>query len=139
MKRLHVHVAVSDLEQSIGFYAALFGTQPTVLKSDYAKWRLEDPRMNFAISNRAKTSGLDHLGIEVDSESELQEVADRLSGADVAVRPQAQATCCYAKSEKAWAKDPSGLSWETFFTHGEATVYGADLAPKPAQAKAACC
>lgn len=139
MKRLHVHVAVSDLEQSIGFYSTLFGAPPTVLKTDYAKWRLEDPRVNFAISNRAKTSGLDHLGIEVDSEAELHEVAGRLSGANIAIRPQAKATCCYAKSEKAWAKDPSGLSWETFFTHGEATVYGTDLAPQAEQAKAACC
>lgn len=146
MKRLHVHVAVTDLQESIGYYAALFGAQPNVLKSDYAKWRLEDPRVNFAISQRQAKAGLDHLGIEVDSDAELAEVAGRLSHAKQQVRPQENASCCYAKSNKAWSRDPSGLSWETFFTHGEVTTYGEDHAPdvvaKPAnqgQARSACC
>ena len=116
MKRIHIHVGVADLEQSIGFYSALFATQPSVVKADYAKWMLDDPRVNFAISTRGKRPGLDHLGIQVESKDEL--------GAGGTIIEQGQTTCCYAKSEKSWIDDPAGISWETFFTTGESTHYG---------------
>jgi catechol 2,3-dioxygenase-like lactoylglutathione lyase family enzyme len=124
MKRLHVHVAVEDLNESIRFYSALFATRPSVTKPDYAKWMLDDPCMNFAISVRGRTPGLDHLGIQVENKSELDDVYARLKAANRPVTDQGNATCCYAKSEKSWIVDPSGISWETFLTHGESTVYG---------------
>jgi catechol 2,3-dioxygenase-like lactoylglutathione lyase family enzyme len=124
VKRLHVHVAVSDLSQSIGFYSALFAAQPTVLKTDYAKWMLDDPRVNFAISTRGRESGLDHLGIQAESQEELQEVYARLRQAGGNIIEQGETTCCYAKSEKSWIDDPAGIAWETFHTTGESTVYG---------------
>jgi predicted enzyme related to lactoylglutathione lyase len=124
MKRMHVHVAVADLEQSIGFYSALFATQPSVVKADYAKWMLDDPRVNFAISTRGKQPGLEHLGIQVESKDELGDVYARLRQAGGAIIEQGQTTCCYAKSEKSWIDDPAGISWETFFTTGESTDYG---------------
>ena len=143
MKRLHVHVAVNDLDRSIGFYTTLFGTPPAVTKDDYAKWMLEDPRVNFAISDRARVSGVDHLGIQVDSAGELEDLATRLKAAGETTRDQEAATCCYARSDKAWVTDPSGLRWETFFTFGEATSYGEDGADaRPADAgkpSASCC
>lgn len=138
MKRLHVNVAVTDLESAVGFYSTLFASQPSVRKDDYAKWRLEDPRVNFSISQRGAKPGVDHLGIEVESSEELQEIATRLASA-TEVLPQENATCCYARSDKAWAKDPSGVLWETFFTHGESTHYGKDTdfaEPSVAGAKA---
>src|SRR5215510_4207021 len=113
MKRMHVHVGVEDLQNAIGFYSALFATQPTVVKDDYAKWMLDDPRVNFAISTRGKRPGLDHLGIQVESKDERGKVLE-----------QGQTTCCYAKSEKSWIDDPAGIAWETFFTTGESTQYG---------------
>ena len=124
MKRLHVHVAVEDLQHSIGFYSALFAAQPTVIKSDYAKWMLDDPRVNFAISARGRQAGLDHLGIQVEDKDELNEVYARLHKAGDNVIEQGQTNCCYAKSEKSWIDDPSGVSWETFLTTGETTDYG---------------
>jgi len=124
MKRLHLHVAVDDLTQSIGFYSALFAAEPTVVKTDYAKWMLEDPRVNFAISTRGRKAGLDHLGIQVESADELQEVYARLHKAGGEVIEQGQVACCYARSEKAWIDDPAGIAWETFFTTGESTQYG---------------
>ena len=129
MKRLHVHVSVDDLAQSVRFYSTLFAAEPAVTKPDYAKWMLDDPRVNFAISARGGTSGLDHLGIQVETQGELQEVYGRLQNADRPVLEEGATTCCYAKSEKAWITDPQGLSWETFLTSGESTVYGdsADL------------
>jgi catechol 2,3-dioxygenase-like lactoylglutathione lyase family enzyme len=129
MKRLHVHVSVGDLDQSIGFYSKLFAAEPTVVKPDYAKWMLEDPRVNFAISTRSGEPGLDHLGIQVESEGELREVYARLQQADRPVFEEGATTCCYAKSEKSWVADPQGIAWETFLTSGESTVYGdsADL------------
>ncbi len=132
MKRFHVHVAVSDLDQSVRFYETLFGAPPTVRKDDYAKWMLDDPRVNFAISARggAAGQGLDHLGIQVDDERELAAIDARLKEAEQAVLNQVDAQCCYARSDKAWSVDPSGLSWETFRTHGDTTTYGSDLAPK---------
>ena len=124
MKRMHVHVAVQDLQHSIGFSSALFAAQPSVIKSDYAKWMLDDPRVNFAISARGRQAGLDHLGIQVQDKDELNEVYARLHKAGSDVIEQGQTTCCYAKSEKSWIEDPSGISWETFLTTGESTDYG---------------
>jgi catechol 2,3-dioxygenase-like lactoylglutathione lyase family enzyme len=124
MKRLHVHVAVSDLPQSIGFYSALFATQPAVIKPDYAKWMLDDPRVNFAISTRGREPGLDHLGIQVEDTSELQEVYARLRQAGGNIIEQGETACCYARSEKSWIDDPAGIAWETFLTTGESTNYG---------------
>jgi catechol 2,3-dioxygenase-like lactoylglutathione lyase family enzyme len=133
MKRLHVHVGVADLDQSIGFYSTLFGTQPSVRKDDYAKWMLDDPRVNFAISVRGGQVGLDHLGVQAETADELDEIADRLKAADQSVFEQTNAACCYAKSDKAWAVDPTGLRWETFHTTGEITTYGEDGARKATQ------
>jgi len=124
MKRLHVHVAVNDIPQSIGFYSALFAAQPAVVKPDYAKWMLDDPRVNFAISTRGREAGLDHLGIQVETQDELREVYARLRTAGSEVIEQGQTACCYAKSEKSWINDPAGISWETFYTTGESTNYG---------------
>ena len=125
MKRLHVHVAVEDLAGSIGFYTTLFAAEPSVTKPDYAKWMLEDPRVNFAISARgAAKTGIEHLGIQVEDEAELAEVYERLSRADRPVREEQAATCCYARSDKQWITDPQGVAWETFLTHGETPVYG---------------
>ena len=124
MKRMHVHVGVVDLADAMRFYSALFATQPTVVKPDYAKWMLDDPRMNFAISTRGKQPGLDHLGIQVESQDELHEVYARLHSAGGNMIEQGQTSCCYAKSEKSWIDDPAGISWETFFTTGESTQYG---------------
>lgn len=141
MKRLHVHVSVDDLSRSIGFYTALFAAEPTVIKPDYAKWMLDDPRVNFAISTRGGQPGLDHLGIQVETPDELQEVYGRLRQADRPVLEEGATTCCYARSEKAWIADPQGVSWETFLTSGESTVYGdsVDLGPIRTKAAAACC
>jgi catechol 2,3-dioxygenase-like lactoylglutathione lyase family enzyme len=124
MKRLHVHVAVDDLQRAIGFYAVLFAAPPSVVKSDYAKWMLDDPRVNFAISTRGRQAGLDHLGIQVEDEDELHEVYARLHRAGGNVIEQGKTSCCYAKSEKSWIDDPAGISWETFLTTGESTDYG---------------
>lgn len=129
MKRLHVHVSVNDLAESVRFYSTLFATNPTVTKPDYAKWMLDDPCVNFAISTRSGGSGLDHLGIQVETQDELADVCSRLQAADRPVLEEGATTCCYAKSEKSWITDPQGLSWETFLTSGESTMYGdsADL------------
>jgi catechol 2,3-dioxygenase-like lactoylglutathione lyase family enzyme len=124
MKRMHVHVAVDDLPRSIGFYSALFATQPAVIKADYAKWMLDDPHVNFAVSTRGRQPGLDHLGIQVEDKEELNEVYARLRQAGGTIIEQGQTSCCYAKSEKSWIDDPAGIAWETFFTTGESTNYG---------------
>jgi uncharacterized glyoxalase superfamily protein PhnB len=153
MKRMHVHVAVENLEQAIGFYSALFATQPTVVRADYAKWMLDDPRVNFAVSTRGRAPGLDHLGIQVENEAELSEVYARLHQSGGAVIEQGQTTCCYAKSEKSWVDDPAGIAWETFLTTGDSTDYGdgsgervarvvnakACCVPEPAPTASACC
>jgi catechol 2,3-dioxygenase-like lactoylglutathione lyase family enzyme len=138
MKRLHLHVSVPDLAQSIQFYATLFGAAPTVVKDDYAKWMLDDPRVNFAISRRGGPDGVDHVGIQVDSAEELGALAGRLKAAGERTFDQEATTCCYAQSDKSWVNDPAGVRWETFFTFGEATAYGED----PAEATTAvsgCC
>jgi catechol-2,3-dioxygenase len=139
MKRLHVHVAVHDLEQSIRFYKALFDSEPTVRKGDYAKWQLEDPRVNFAISKRGAKAGLDHLGIQVDEDAELGQLRSQLAQADVAVTDQKNATCCYAKSDKHWTIDPQGIAWESFHTLEAAPRYGDDTRVEVKEPKAACC
>jgi catechol 2,3-dioxygenase-like lactoylglutathione lyase family enzyme len=140
MKRLHVSVAVSDLDHSVQFYATLFGAEPTVLKSDYAKWMLEDPRVNFSISSRGAHKGVDHLGIQVEDDAELAAVAGRLARAGESVHEQKATTCCYARSNKAWVHDPEGVAWETFHTFGASTVYGEDRADDaPAESAASAC
>jgi lactoylglutathione lyase len=124
MKRMHLHVAVQNLDESIGFYSALFGSQPTVRKPDYAKWMLEDPRINFAISARGAEPGLDHLGMQVDAPEELAALRAQLRTADMQQFDEGETTCCYARADKSWVKDPSGIAWEAYYTMGEAEVYG---------------
>lgn len=131
MKRLHVHVAVENLDASIRFYSHLFATEPTVRRDDYAKWMLEDPRMNFAISARGMQPGIEHLGIQVENPIELSDVYSRLQRADAPVREDGLTTCCYAKSEKSWINDPQGVKWETFLTMGDSTTYGSDTVSSP--------
>jgi len=126
MKRLHVHISVKDIGTSVRFYSRLFAAEPTVLKSDYAKWMLEDPRVNFAISQRDGRPGVQHLGIQVEDRIELAEVYERLQRAEGPVIEEGATTCCYAQSEKSWIDDPQGVPWETFLTHGASTVYGTD-------------
>ena len=139
MKRLHVHVAVESVDESVKFYSVLFGGAPTVRKADYAKWMLEDPRVNFAISARGRMPGVDHLGIQVESQGELSEVAGRLRTAEQRLFDEGATTCCYARSEKAWVRDPSGISWETFHTTGESTTYGEAPEAGKGSSSAACC
>ena len=143
MKRLHVHVSVDDIPHSIGFYSALFAAEPTVIKADYAKWMLDDPRVNFAISTRGPQAGLDHLGIQVENADELQEVYARLRNAGGNVIEQGQTACCYAKSEKSWIDDPAGIAWETFLTTGESINYGDGTGERDARVahekQGACC
>jgi catechol 2,3-dioxygenase-like lactoylglutathione lyase family enzyme len=140
MKRLHVSLTVKDLDESVRFYSTLFAVGPTVLKPDYAKWMLEDPRVNFSISTLNEDRGLDHLGIQVDSREELGEIAGRLESAGAGVYDKGEAHCCYAHSHKAWVRDPEGLPWETFFTFGADTFYGEGMvAPEPAASRKACC
>ena len=141
MKRFHVHVAVRDLKQSIRFYSFLFGTAPSIEKPDYAKWMLDDPRINFAISTRAGAeTGIDHLGIQAESNDELEDLSSRLAQADVATTARGVASCCYAKSDKYWVTDPQGVAWESFRTLDTIPVYGVDRKAKsdPAEAKACC-
>jgi catechol 2,3-dioxygenase-like lactoylglutathione lyase family enzyme len=141
MKRFHVHVAVDDLEQSVQFYSTLFGAEPAVAERDYAKWMLDNPRVNFAISKRGGAAGVQHLGIEVEDSAELAEVYDRLKRAERPVLDEGSTTCCYARSEKQWIADPQGVAWETFLTHGRSTVYGTDgaVAKLTASVKPASC
>ena len=126
MKRLHVHVSVADLDESVRFYATLFAAEPSVRKADYAKWMLEDPRVNFAISQRDKVTGIRHLGIQVEDRAELAEVFSRVEHTRRPVLDEGRTTCCYARSEKSWVEDPQGVQWETFLTTGESTVYGGE-------------
>jgi catechol 2,3-dioxygenase-like lactoylglutathione lyase family enzyme len=123
MNRFHVHLNVADLATSIRFYTQLFAAEPTVRKDDYAKWMLEDPRVNFAISNTGRPAGIDHLGIQADSGAALTELGQRLDAAGGAIVPEEAAVCCYARSDKLWTEDPQGTRWETFHTTGEATTY----------------
>jgi catechol 2,3-dioxygenase-like lactoylglutathione lyase family enzyme len=144
MKRFHVHVAVPDLEQSIRFYSTVFGSQPTVVKPDYAKWMLEDPRVNFAISQRGDASGVNHLGFQVDDAAELSGMHSRLQAADSAVVAEKDVSCCYARSDKYWVTDPAGVAWETFHSLGTVPFFGGGGEPAPAAeacggSTAACC
>ena len=136
MKRFHVHVSVNDVPVSIRFYTTLFAAEPSVVKHDYAKWLLEDPRVNFAISQRGSESGVRHLGIQVGDRDELSEVYGRLERAEQPVVEEGNTTCCYAKGEKSWIEDPQHVQWEVFHTTGESTVYGSG--PPTARATACC-
>ncbi|KPK35162.1 MAG: glyoxalase [Betaproteobacteria bacterium SG8_40] len=137
MKRMHVHVSVDDLDKSIGFYSRLFDAEPSVVEADYAKWMLDDPRLNFAISARGAAPGLDHLGIQVDSGEELGAIHDRLDAAGQFMVSQEATTCCYARSDKHWVTDPQGLAWETFHTLGSAPTFGSGRVTTDKQE--ACC
>ncbi|WP_324721288.1 VOC family protein [Salinimicrobium sp. HB62] len=132
MKTFHVHVKVKDLEESISFYNALFNTKPTVVKADYAKWMLEDPRINYAISTGHAELGIEHLGLQTSSETELKEIYSNMKKAKGTVREEGNSTCCYSKSQKSWITDPQGVDWEAFYTYGTATVYGEGINAKPA-------
>jgi catechol 2,3-dioxygenase-like lactoylglutathione lyase family enzyme len=152
MKRLHVHVSVADLAASIRFYSTLFGTTPTVHKDDYAKWQLDDPRVNFAISVRGHAPGLNHLGIQTDSDAELETLHAQLQQADLATQAEQGVACCYARSNKYWVTDPTGIAWETFHSLGSVPTFGEEpdaaacCTPEPAAVPAkiavvakACC
>jgi catechol 2,3-dioxygenase-like lactoylglutathione lyase family enzyme len=135
MKRFHVHVAVPDLQQSIRFYSTLFGEQPSVVKDDYAKWMLDDPRVNFAISERGGAGGINHLGFQVDEAAELDEIHARLQAADSGVVAEKDVSCCYARSDKYWTTDPAGVPWESFRSLGSVPFYRGEAQ----EAKPACC
>ncbi|CAA0116676.1 Cadmium-induced protein CadI [Halioglobus japonicus] len=135
MKRMHIHVGVEHLDQSIKFYSALFGAQPAKTESDYAKWMLDDPCVNFAISTRTAQTGVNHLGIQVEEDHELDELRERLESADLSLFDEGETVCCYARSDKSWVEDPSGIAWEAHKTMGEAQFFGAADAP----AESACC
>ena len=132
MKRFHVHVRVKNLNDSIEFYNALFNTKPAVKKDDYAKWMLEDPRINFAVSTGHAENGIEHLGLQAESLEELNEVYTRMENAKGLVREEGECTCCYSKSQKSWITDPQGVDWEAFYTHGTATIYGEGINARPA-------
>jgi len=138
MKRFHVHVAVADIEQAVPFYSTMFGAEPTVLKPDYAKWMVDDPRINFAISARGATPGVNHLGFQLDSEDELRAMHAQLEAADSALVEEAGANCCYAKSDKYWITDPAGIAWETYHTLGSIPVFSGDP-EQPTLRQAGCC
>lgn len=137
MNRLHVHVAVNNLDESIRYYSTLFGVEPSVRKHDYAKWMLEDPRLNFAISARGRAPGVDHLGIQAEEPAALAAITARLQAAEAVTQQETDAHCCYARSDKTWSTDPSGIRWESFHTHGEITTYSLDSTP--AKSASACC
>jgi hypothetical protein len=135
MKRFHLHVGVKDLNASVQFYSTLFGQEPSKLRKDYAKWMLEDPRINFAISTLAGTQGVDHLGIQVDEDRELEEITARLRKAEVGVHDEGETTCCYAESRKAWVQDPSGVAWEAYRTMADAETFSGK---EPAREEGCC-
>ena len=138
MNRFHVHLHVDDLAKSIGFYSKLFAAEPTRVEPDYAKWMIEDPRINFAISTRGNTPGIDHLGFQTDSTEELAVLKARAEGADMALLDEGATTCCYARSEKHWITDPQGIAWEQFHTLGNIPVFHEE-APAAIAAAPACC
>jgi catechol 2,3-dioxygenase-like lactoylglutathione lyase family enzyme len=137
MKRFHVHAHVEDLQASIAFYSKMFGAEPARIESDYAKWMLEDPRINFAISTRGGKPGVDHLGIQTDTAEELLELKQRAAAADLTLLDEGETTCCYARSEKHWVTDPQGIAWEHFHTLDSIPVFSEQRAP--AEASSACC
>jgi len=138
MKRFHVHAHVEDLRQSIAFYSNMFGAEPTRVESDYAKWMLEDPRINFAISTRGGKPGVDHLGIQTDTEEELVELKARAQAADMALLDEGETSCCYARSDKYWVTDPQGIAWEQFHTLGNIPVFSEKKPDATAQPTAYC-
>ncbi|RNI25769.1 ArsI/CadI family heavy metal resistance metalloenzyme [Rufibacter latericius] len=138
MKRMHVNISVSNLQESVDFYSALFAAEPTVLKQDYAKWMLEDPRVNFALSEHGTQIGIEHLGIQAETPEEMLEIYSRLEKAKGIIQEEGTTTCCYAQSEKSWIKDPQGVEWETFYTFGEATKYSGEI-QETACCAATCC
>lgn len=138
MKRFHVHLAVEHLDDNIRFYSALFQAEPSVREADYAKWMLDDPRVNFAISTRGRGPGLDHLGLQVDSDAELETVRHGLTAAAQPVAAQTQAACCYARSNKYWSVDPQGIAWEAFHSLSSIPMFGADTAIRLTSASACC-
>ena len=135
MKRFHIHVGVENLNESIRFYSALFGAEPVKRKTDYAKWLLEDPRVNFAISTRVNKNGMDHLGIQVEEEHELTDLRDRLKAANMAVVEEGETVCCYARSDKSWIQDPTGIPWEAYRTMEDVQVFSG----RPAKTESTCC
>lgn len=135
MKRFHIHVGVKDLNNSIQFYSTLFGQKPSKIKEDYAKWMLEDPKVNFAISTRVNSEGVDHLGIQVEEANELADITERLKKADLGIYDEGTTTCCYADSNKAWVKDPAGIAWEAYQTMADAEVFSKKVDP----AATSCC
>ena len=145
MSRFHIHIAVNNLPENIRFYSAMFGTQPTVEKSDYAKWALDNPAINFAISTRGKQPGLDHVGIQADDDSELKTIQHRLAQANIAGVSQENTACCYAKSDKYWSVDPQGIAWESFHTLNEIPTFNDGEQPQtsgcciPVQTQTPCC
>lgn len=138
MKRFHVHAHVDDLKASIAFYSKLFAAEPTRVEADYAKWMLEDPRINFAISTRGSATGIDHLGFQTEDADELAELKARAKDADMALLDQGETSCCYARSEKHWVTDPQGIAWEHFHTLDNIPVFGEGVKPSEAQASACC-
>jgi len=139
MKRFHVHAHVEDLQASVAFYSRMFGTEPTRLEGDYAKWMLDEPRINFAISTRGGKPGVDHLGIQTDTEQELAELKARAQAADMSLQDEGETSCCYARSDKYWVTDPQGIAWEQFHTLHDIPVFGVDRSAAPASAASACC
>ena len=139
MNRLHLHISVKDLAESITFYSTIFGANPTVEKHDYAKWRLTDPAVNFAISNRSDATGLNHLGIQVDSANELEKIAERLKQAKITTSAQNNSSCCYARSDKYWTTDPQGIAWESFHTLEDIPMYGASEEKQFEDDSSTCC
>ena len=139
MKRFHVHVVVPKLEESVRFYSSMFGAEPSVLKDDYAKWMLEDPRMNFAISACGGQTGVNHFGFQVDSDEELAALREQVVSGSVAVQDQPGAQCCYASSNKYWTRDPAGVPWETYHTVGGIPMFGADSRQAAASERGVCC
>jgi catechol 2,3-dioxygenase-like lactoylglutathione lyase family enzyme len=139
MNRFHVHVAVDDLEANVRFYSAMFGTEPSVRRDDYAKWMLDDPLINFAISKRSRRPGINHLGIQVESDADLDAMRRRLTEAEIAATTPGETACCYAHSKKYWTTDPQGIAWETFHSLHSIPVYGEDRGPETVHAASACC
>lgn len=139
MKRMHIHIAVNNINESISFYSKLFAAIPSVVREDYVKWDLDDPAVNFAISNRGLSSGINHLGIQVESDDELKEIAQRLNDADIDSSTQEGQSCCYSRSNKHWILDPQGIAWESFHTLAAIPVFGEDAVTDSSDETSACC
>lgn len=141
MKRFHLNLTVADLDRSIAFYSALFDAEPTISKSDYAKWLVDDPQLNFSITTRGSRAGINHAGLQFDEEADLSGIRERLNGISASTFDQENAACCYARSDKAWVRDPDEISWEAFVTHEQTQRYGEDAAESnvPSHPKARCC